>query len=70
MVISFIKLAAFLDLPIHLGQTQTQKFTDAQTGSEKKNYNEFNMTTEQQLQFYSLILILQLKFKHYWKLVI
>lgn len=33
-MISF-KSAAF-DLPTHLGQRQTQKFTDAQIGSEKK----------------------------------
>lgn len=29
-------LEAFYDLPIHFAQTQTQKFTDAQTGSEEK----------------------------------
>lgn len=36
-MISFKSAAtAFYDLPTHLGQRQTQKLTDAQIGSEKK----------------------------------
>ena len=40
-----LKSAAFYDLPTHLGQRQTQKLTDAQIGSEKKQtFKGVNMT--------------------------